>query len=112
MVSYWNKPIASVGITKIIMISGSLVKNEFAACALGMDLPQGHHLRDQLAIKKKKFEDLLEEMPFCTYLCTMRSGCPKKGVELEYASNASKFCNRPCNWCPKSSESKDESQSG
>ena len=37
------------------------MKKEFAACAVGMELPAGHALRNDLANMKKKFEDLLDE---------------------------------------------------
>ena len=42
--------------------SGAHVKKEFAACSVGMDLPPGHELRDSLAAKKKKLEDLLDKL--------------------------------------------------
>ena len=32
---------------------------------MGMDLPPGSELREALALKKKKFEDLLEEKHAC-----------------------------------------------
>ena len=38
-----------------------MIKREFAACAIGMDLPVGHTLRDQLGSCKRDFEDLLEQ---------------------------------------------------
>ena len=42
------------------MISGLQLKREFAACAIGMDLPAGHELRGKLAAKKVVYENLLE----------------------------------------------------
>ena len=37
-----------------------MIKREFAACSIGMDLPAGHALREQLAGCKRDFEELLE----------------------------------------------------
>lgn len=37
------------------------MKREFAACAIGMDLPTDHPLRASLSDMKRSFEQLLEE---------------------------------------------------
>ena len=38
------------------------MKKEFAACAIGMDLPADHDLRKKLAEKKVAYENLLESL--------------------------------------------------
>lgn len=38
------------------------MKKEFAACAIGMDLPPDHDLRKKLADKKSVYEGLLERL--------------------------------------------------
>ena len=43
------------------------MKKEFAACAVGMELPSGHSLRNDLAAMKKRFEDLLDEFSVQKY---------------------------------------------
>ncbi len=52
----------TLALTILVANSGSQLRAEFTKCAVGMELPNGHALRNQLDECKDKLESLLDAL--------------------------------------------------